>query len=95
MIKKSRDYNFPIKVELVICNNVEAMEKYLRKKNSIPYFLINTKKRDFENKMINFLKIYKIEIICLAGYMKIISKNFINRFGKKNNQYTPFFTTKV
>ena len=83
LIKKSRDYNFPIKVELVICNNSKAIGRIFAKKNSIPYFLINTKKRDFENKIISILKIYKIEIICLAGYMKIISKNFINRFGKK------------
>ena len=35
--------------------------------------------------MISILKIYKIEIICLAGYMKIISKNFFREIQKKNN----------
>ena len=83
LIKKSREYNFPIKINLVISDNVEAAGGIYAKKNSIPYFVINTKKRDFENRMINFLKIYKIEIICLAGYMKIISKNFLKRFRRK------------
>ena len=83
LIKKSREYNFPIKIKLVICNNAKAIGGTYAKKNSIPFFVVDTKKRDFENKMISILKIYKIEIICLAGYMKIISKNFLERFRKR------------
>ena len=45
------------------------------KKNSIPFLIINTKKRDFENILIKRIKNYNISIICLAGYMKIILKN--------------------
>ena len=55
----------------------------MQKKNSIPHLIINTGKRDFENKLINELKICKISLICLAGYMKILSKKFLEKFGKK------------
>ena len=55
----------------------------LAKKNSIPYLIINTKKRNFENNILKKIRKYKISLICLAGYMKIISKKFINNFGKK------------
>ena len=44
LIKKSREYNFPIKIKLVICNNVQAIGgTYAKKLN--PFFLIDTKKR--------------------------------------------------
>ena len=53
------------------------------KKNTIPYLIVDTKKRNFEKIILKEIKKYKISLICLAGYMKIISKNFINNCGKK------------
>ena len=49
----------------------------------IPFKVINTTSRLFEKRLINILKKRKISIICLAGFMKILSKNFINSFGGK------------
>ena len=37
IIKSSRDYNFPIKIELIISNNINAKGLKLAKKHSIPY----------------------------------------------------------
>ena len=37
----------------------------------------------------------KINLICLAGFMKILSKKFINSFKGKNFKYSPFFTSKI
>ena len=82
LINKSREYNFPINIKLVICDNLEAKGIIYAKKNSIPYLIINTKIRNFENKIINELLKRKISLICLAGYMKIISKKFLMEFGK-------------
>ena len=83
LIIKSRIYNFPIKIKLVISNNRKAPGIDIAKKNSIPFYIINTKSRFFENQILNLLKKYNISLICLAGYMKILSKNFIFRFGKE------------
>jgi phosphoribosylglycinamide formyltransferase 1 len=83
LIHKSRDYNFPINVKLVICNKKNAYGINYAKINSIPYVIINTKLRNYENQLLIILKKYKISIICLAGYMRIISNNFLNKFGKK------------
>ena len=44
--------------------------------------IINTKFRNYEYKILRELKRKRISIICLAGYMKIISRNFIKKFGK-------------
>ena len=83
LISSSRDNNFPINISLVICDNIKANGLIHAKKNSIPYLIIDTKERSFENKILNKIKKHKISLICLAGYMKIISKNFINNFKKK------------
>ena len=83
LISNSRNPNFPVKISLVVCNNSSAKGLLHAKKNSIPYLVINTKKRNFENEILIKLKNYNISLICLAGYMKIVSKNFLLKYGKK------------
>lgn len=83
LIMRSRDTNFPINIKLVITNNDNAYGIKYAKKNSIPYFIIDTKLRNYESQLLLILKKYRISFICLAGYMKIISKNFIEKFRKK------------
>ena len=83
LIKKSREYNFPVKIKLVVSNNINAEGVKYAKINSIPLIFINTKLDNFEYKILKELKRYDISLICLAGYMKIISKNFIKLFRKK------------
>ena len=82
LIRKSRDYSFPISIKLVISNNNKAPGIIYAKKNNIPFLIINTKLRNYESKILKELKRKRISIICLAGYMKIISRNFIKKFGK-------------
>ena len=83
IIFHSRDKNFPIKVCLIICNNKNAKGINYAKKYKIPFIIINTNLRNYENKILINLKKYKINFICLAGYMKILSKKIINIFDKK------------
>ena len=80
LIKKSREYVFPIKISLVVSNKSNAPGNIYAKRNSIPIVIINSKNRYFEKKIFYNLKKYNIKLICLAGYMKIISKNFIQDF---------------
>ena len=83
LIKRTRDYNFPIKIKLIVCNNKNALGIAFAKKNFIPYLIIDTKIRTFENQILSLIKKHKISLICLAGYMKIISKRFLRDYGKK------------
>ena len=80
LIFHSRDDKFPIKISLVISNNKKAFGINYAKKYNIPFILINTRDQDYENKILLNLKKYKIEFICLAGYMKLISDNLIKNF---------------
>ena len=56
LIIKSRNYNCPISIKLVICNKEKATGIKYAKKNSIPYLLINTNNRGFERKILLSLK---------------------------------------
>ncbi len=78
LIENSRIYNFPIKISLVVSNNQNAKGILYAKKNYIPYLIVKTKKRNFEHIILKKIKEHKISLICLAGYMKVLSKNFIN-----------------
>ncbi len=82
---KSMDSEHPAFPSLVISNrsNAKGLEKARRL--GVPTEVINDKfynnnKLDFEKKLIHTLKTYNIELICLAGFMKILSKEFINNF---------------
>ncbi len=83
IVKHSRDKSFPIKVCLVISNNKYAKGVIFAKKLKIPYLIIDTAKKNYENEIIINLKKHKISFICLAGYMKLLSSKIINIFQKK------------
>ena len=56
LIRFSRDYNFPVSVNLIITNNRKAKGLIYAKINSIPYLIIDEKKRNYELKILNALK---------------------------------------
>ena len=77
LLLKSREYIFPINIRLVISNNKKAKGLNYARKNGIPILIVNTNNRNYES------KIFKISFICLAGYMKIISKGILQKYKKK------------
>ena len=83
LIQRSRDYKFPLNIKLIVSNNKNAYGIIHAKRNSIPYIIMNSKFKNHDAHLIQTLKKYRISFICLAGYMKIISKNFIQQFGKQ------------
>ena len=83
LIYRSRDNNFPIKICLIISNNINASGLDYAKKFKIPYLLINTNLQNYENKILVNLKKYNISFICLAGYMKIVSHKLIKNYQKR------------
>ena len=84
ILKNSRDYNFPIKVKIIISNNKHAKGLQIAKKYNIPFLIISSEnKKYFEKKSLLEIKNNNIKFICLAGFMKILSKNFIRSFNNK------------
>jgi len=83
LIKYSKYKNSRINIKLVISNKSDAKGLKYAKKSKINFFIINYKDNiDPEKKIIKNLNNYKIDLICLAGFMKILSKSFINNFKK-------------
>ena len=74
----------PIKIVLVVSNNKEAQGLNYAKINNIKNIVVIYKnKLKAEKKLLGALLKYKIRLICLAGFMKILSKKFILKFEGK------------
>ena len=74
----------PIKIVLVVSNNKEAQGLNYAKINNIKNIVVIYKnKLKPEKKLLDALVKYKIRLICLAGFMKILSKKFILKFDEK------------
>ena len=74
----------PIEIILVISNNSKAKGLIFAKRKNIKNKVFNfINKKEAENKVLKELKKEKVELICLAGFMKILSKNFIQKFKGK------------
>ena len=74
----------PIKIVLVVSNNKEAQGLNYAKINNIKNIVVIYKnKLKPEKKLLGALLKYKIRLICLAGFMKILSKEFILKFEGK------------
>ena len=83
LIKYSKKKNSLIKIILVISNNPDAEGLKYASKSKIKNYAIKFKKKSyFENNSLQLLKKYKIDLLCLAGFMKILSANFIKKFSK-------------
>ncbi len=84
LIRFSKTKNSPIVVDFVLSNNKKANGIIHLKKTKINFKIFNFKQRNNdEKKILNILKERKIHLICLAGFMKILSKNFIKKFNGK------------
>ena len=84
IIVNSRDYNFPISIKLIISDNNKAKGLNYAKRYNIPYRFFDYKNKiQFERKCLVEIKKRKIKFLCLAGFMKILSKKFIHKFNKK------------
>ena len=79
LINFSKNKKSSIKIVLIITNNKKAKGIYFAKKNKIKSLFINYKnKNNAESKILINLKSQNINFICLAGFMKILSKKIIN-----------------
>ena len=84
LIQFSKKKKSPILINLIISNNPKSKGLRFAKKFNIEKKIFYFKKRTFdEKKLLKVLKDRKINLICLAGFMIILSKNFIKNFKGK------------
>ena len=79
LLKKS-----PIKINFIVSSKIKAKGLEYAKLHKIKKKTYNFKNTSFSEKvLLKDLKINKINLICLAGFMIILSKNFIKKFNGK------------
>ena len=84
LIKFSKTNKSPISIDIVVSNNSKARGLNYAKIYKIKKKVLNFKNKNLsEKKLLSVLKVNNIEMICLAGFMKILSKNFIKKFKGK------------
>tara|TARA_B100001989_G_C24304795_1_gene347563 strand:+ start:36 stop:620 length:585 start_codon:yes stop_codon:yes gene_type:complete len=84
LIRFSKTKNSPIIVDFVLSNNKDAKGVQYLNQTKINAKIFDFKKRNKdEKKILNILEKKKIQLICLAGFMKILSKKFIKKFNGK------------
>ena len=84
LIKFSKKKKSPISIDLIISNNPKAkglkLGKIIKRKRKVYNF---KRKYKIENQILSDLKEHKVKMICLAGFMEILSRNFITKFKGK------------
>ena len=80
LIKFSKLKKSPIIIRMIISNNSKAKGLRYAKIYGIKKRVFDFKNTLSEKKVINELKKDNINLICLAGFMKILSKSFIKNF---------------
>ncbi|MDC0521966.1 phosphoribosylglycinamide formyltransferase [Candidatus Pelagibacter sp.] len=84
LIQYSLKKQSKFKIKLVVSNNINAKGFEYAKKFKIKKKIINYKNlKNSEIRILNDLNKENINIICLAGFMKILTTNFIKKFKGK------------
>jgi phosphoribosylglycinamide formyltransferase-1 len=83
LIKFSKLKKSPIIIKMIISNNSKSKGLQYAKIYKIKKKVFNFKNIFSEKKVIYELKKDNINLICLAGFMKILSKSFVNNFKGK------------
>ena len=87
IINASKNESFPFKVKVVFSDNHNAKGINLAKESGIDTFSLEINdfenKRDYEEQILKLIKPYNLRLICLAGFMKILSSKFIDHYPNK------------
>lgn len=76
--------NYPARISIVISNRASANGINFAKLNNIDTYICEEKNSlIFENSVSKVLKNYSIDLVCLAGFMKILSADFIEQWENK------------
>ena len=84
LLKFSKTKKSPISIDLIISNTRKAKGLKYADQFNIKKKIFNFKNIKIDEKnILMFVKKEKIKFICLAGFMRILSKNFIKTFNGK------------
>ena len=84
LIESCRDPEFPARIAAVISNRPEAAGLEIAEEEGIPAFAVDHRaykdRALFEAELDKSLAPFTPDLICLAGFMRILSRDFVNRW---------------
>jgi phosphoribosylglycinamide formyltransferase 1 len=84
LIERARDPSYPAEIVLVLSNRPDAAGLAFAKENDIVCALVDHKlfavREEFERSMQVLLELHHIELICLAGFMRLLSPWFVSQW---------------
>jgi len=87
IIRAIKNRKIKVKQVVLVCDKPEAFVVKRAQKAKITTILVRRQdffsKLDFEEAIIQRLKVYKINLIALAGFMRILSPSFVKKYRKR------------
>ena len=76
--------NIPAEVALLVCDKPSARVVEVAREKGIPSFVFSAKdfasKAEYEREIVSRLRAAEVELICLAGYMKIVGEELLSAY---------------
>lgn len=90
LIAAAGQVNYPAEIALVLSNNPDAAGLETAGNHNIATAVVNHRgyatREDFENRLDETLRSHSIELICLAGFMRVLTASFVEKwFGRMIN----------
>ncbi len=86
-IEKAFENHRYCRVELLVCDNPKAYVLERVKKYGRQVFVFNPKdyesKEHYEREILQQLQLYQIDLVCLAGYMRIVGSTLLDAYAKR------------
>jgi phosphoribosylglycinamide formyltransferase-1 len=84
LIERARSPSFPAEIVLVVSNRPDAAGLAFAKENNIACAVVDHRiyagREEFERSMQVLLELHRIELICLAGFMRMLTPWFIGQW---------------
>jgi len=84
IVKATRQGKIKIRLMILVCDKPEALVIARAQKAKVPVILVKRedfpKRRDFETAIIQRLRYYKIDLIVLAGFMRMLSPGMVRKY---------------
>jgi phosphoribosylglycinamide formyltransferase-1 len=84
LINAAKDDNYPAKISVVISNKTDAKGLEFAQRNNIKIVVVEHKKfnnrEDFDKKLSQIIDENNCQMICLAGFMRLLSKWFTDKY---------------
>ena len=84
LVKACEDAEFPAEIVLVLSNKIDAAGLEFAREKKIPTAVINHKnfstREEFDKKMSEEIEKFGAKVICLAGFMRLLSSEFVEQW---------------